>query len=51
MREVVAECENPVMLYPDRQGFCRDTSSRDEGVLSGEAAFLVLHVDTTWKFQ
>ncbi|RCW38530.1 sulfate adenylyltransferase subunit 2 [Halopolyspora algeriensis] len=51
MREVVAECENPVMLY---------SVGKDSSVLLHLARkafhpspppFPLLHVDTTWKFQ
>ncbi|MCP4002609.1 MAG: sulfate adenylyltransferase subunit CysD [bacterium] len=51
IREVVAEFENPVMLY---------SIGKDSGVLSHLARkafhpapppFPLLHVDTTWKFQ
>ncbi len=38
IREVVAECEKPVMLYSIGKGFSRDAASGDEGVLSGQAA-------------
>jgi sulfate adenylyltransferase subunit 2 len=51
MREVVAECERPVMLY---------SIGKDSAVMLHLAAkafypapppFPLLHVDTTWKFQ
>jgi 3'-phosphoadenosine 5'-phosphosulfate sulfotransferase (PAPS reductase)/FAD synthetase len=51
MREVVAECRNPVMLY---------SVGKDSAVMLHLAAkafhpsrppFPLLHVDTTWKFQ
>ena len=51
MREVVAECENPVMLY---------SIGKDSGVMLHLAMkafypalppFPLLHVDTTWKFR
>jgi len=51
MREVVAECERPVMLY---------SVGKDSAVMLHLAAkafhpsappFPLLHVDTTWKFQ
>jgi len=49
MREVVAECEKPVMLYSiARTG--GDAVSRAQGVLPGQAAVPLLHVDTKWKF-
>src|SRR5881394_3977688 len=51
LREVVAECERPVMLY---------SIGKDSGVMLHLAAkafypskppFPLLHVDTTWKFK
>ena len=51
MREVVAECDNPVMLY---------SIGKDSAVMLHLAAkafhpsrppFPLLHVDTTWKFK
>jgi sulfate adenylyltransferase subunit 2 len=51
MREVVAECENPVLLY---------SIGKDSSVLlhlalkafyPGKLPFPLLHVDTTWKFR
>ena len=51
MREVVAECEKPVMLY---------SIGKDSSVMLHLAAkafypsrppFPLLHVDTTWKFR
>jgi sulfate adenylyltransferase subunit 2 len=50
-REVVAECEKPVMLY---------SIGKDSGVMlhlalkafyPGKLPFPLLHVDTTWKFR
>ena len=50
-REVVAECENPVLLY---------SIGKDSAVLlhlamkafhPSKLPFPVLHVDTTWKFK
>lgn len=51
IREVAAECENPVMLY---------SIGKDSGVMlhlamkafaPGKIPFPLLHVDTTWKFR
>ena len=51
MREVVAECDNPVMLY---------SIGKDSGVMlhlamkafhPAKPPFPLLHVDTTWKFR
>ena len=52
MREVVAECERPVMLYSIGKDSARHAASGDEGVLSrASRRFPLLHVDTTWKFK
>ena len=51
IREVAAECEKPVMLYSIGKGQLGNASSCNEGILSGEAAISVLHVNTTWKFH
>jgi sulfate adenylyltransferase subunit 2 len=51
MREVIAECDNPVMLY---------SIGKDSGVMlhlamkafhPAKPPFPLLHVDTTWKFR
>lgn len=51
IREVAAECQNPVMLY---------SIGKDSGVMlhlamkafaPGKIPFPLLHVDTTWKFR
>jgi len=51
LREVVATCENPVLLY---------SIGKDSAVLlhlamkafsPGKPPFPLLHVDTTWKFR
>jgi sulfate adenylyltransferase subunit 2 len=51
MREVVAECENPVMLY----SVGKDSSVMLHLALSAfypsKPPFALLHVDTTWKFK
>jgi len=51
MREVVAECENPVMLY----SVGKDSSVMLHLALSAfypsKPPFPLLHVDTTWKFR
>ncbi len=52
MREVVAECDKPVMLYSIGKDSVGDAASGDEGVLSRrKPPFPLLHVDTTWKFR
>jgi len=51
MREAVAECEHPVMLY----SIGKDSSAMLHIALKafhpGPLPFPVLHVDTTWKFR
>jgi len=51
MREAVAECERPVMLY----SIGKDSSAMLHIALKafypGPLPFPVLHVDTTWKFR
>lgn len=51
MREVVAECENPVMLY----SVGKDSSVMLHLALAAfypsKPPFPLLHVDTTWKFK
>jgi len=51
MREVVSECENPVMMY----SVGKDSSVMLHLALSAfypsKPPFALLHVDTTWKFR
>src|SRR5215204_5617763 len=51
MREVVAECDNPVMLY----SIGKDSSVMLHIALKAfhpaKPPFPLLHVDTTWKFR
>ena len=51
MREVVAECERPVMLY----SIGKDSSVRlhlaAKAFYPAKPPFPLLHVDTTWKFK
>ena len=49
MREVVAEAENPVMLYSIGKD-SGHVACRKKSVLS-EPRLSALHVDTTWKFK
>ena len=52
MREVVAECERPVMLYSIGKDSSVMLHLAHEGVLSRrKPPFPLLHVDTTWKFR
>ena len=50
MREVVAECESPVMLYSIGKD-ARSCCTWPEGFLPRPPPFPLLHVDTTWKFR
>src|SRR3546814_17081219 len=51
MREVMAECRNPVMLY----SICKDSSVLLHLLLTAfhpaRPPIPLLHVDTTWKFR
>lgn len=51
MREVIAECENPVMLY----SIGKDSSVMLHLALKAfypeKPPFPFLHIDTTWKFK
>ena len=51
IREVAAECEKPVMLYSIGKDSSVMLHLAMKGILSGEAAISVLHVNTTWKFH
>ena len=51
MREVVAECENPVMLYSvGKDSACMLHLAR-KAFFPSAPPFPLLHVDTTWKFR
>ena len=51
MREVVAECQNPVMLYSiGKDSACMLHLAR-KAFYPGTPPFPLLHVDTTWKFR
>ncbi|MET0218856.1 MAG: sulfate adenylyltransferase subunit CysD [Burkholderiales bacterium] len=51
MREVVAECQNPVMLYSiDKDSACMLHLAR-KAFYPATPPFPLLHVDTTWKFR
>ena len=51
MREVVAECENPVMLYSvGKDSACMLHLAR-KAFFPSVPPFPLLHVDTTWKFR
>lgn len=51
LREVVAECENPVMLYSiGKDSACMLHLAR-KAFFPAVPPFPLLHVDTTWKFR
>ena len=51
MREVVAECENPVMLYSVGKDSAVMLHLALKAFAPSLPPFQLLHVDTTWKFQ
>jgi sulfate adenylyltransferase subunit 2 len=51
MREVVAECENPVMLYSIGKDSAVMLHLALKAFAPGRLPFPLLHVDTTWKFR
>src|SRR3990167_9709268 len=51
MREVVAECENPVMLYSIGKDSAVMLHLALKAFAPGKLPFPLLHVDTTWKFR
>jgi sulfate adenylyltransferase subunit 2 len=51
IREVVAACERPVMLYSIGKDSSADAAPRAQGLPPGRPPFPLLHVDTTWKFR
>ncbi|WP_298441865.1 sulfate adenylyltransferase subunit CysD [uncultured Ferrimonas sp.] len=51
MREVVAEFENPVMLYSVGKDSSVLLHLARKAFYPGKIPFPLLHVDTTWKFQ
>ncbi|MGI9229423.1 MAG: sulfate adenylyltransferase subunit CysD [Gammaproteobacteria bacterium] len=51
MREVVAECENPVMLYSIGKDSSVMLHLAMKAFYPGKPPFPLLHVDTTWKFR
>ena len=50
-REVVAECENPVMLYSIGKDSSVLLHLARKAFFPSKLPFPVLHVDTTWKFR
>src|SRR5688572_5843556 len=51
MREVVAECEHPVMLYSIGKDSSVMLRLAMKAFYPGRPPFPFLHVDTTWKFR
>ncbi|MEY4762756.1 MAG: hypothetical protein RLZZ200_2612, partial [Pseudomonadota bacterium] len=51
MREVVAECENPVMLYSIGKDSSVMLHLAMKAFFPSKPPFKLLHVDTTWKFR
>ena len=51
MREVAAECENPVMLYSIGKDSAVMLHLAMKAFYPGKPPFPLLHVDTTWKFR
>ncbi|MEP7300656.1 MAG: sulfate adenylyltransferase subunit CysD [Caldimonas sp.] len=51
LREVVAECENPVMLYSVGKDSATMLHLARKAFFPARPPFPLLHVDTTWKFR
>jgi sulfate adenylyltransferase subunit 2 len=51
LREVAAECENPVMLYSIGKDSAVMLHLAKKAFFPGKLPFPLLHVDTTWKFR
>jgi len=51
MREVVAECERPVMMYSIGKDSAVMLHLAQKAFHPGRPPFPLLHVDTTWKFR
>ncbi|HMK90060.1 MAG TPA: sulfate adenylyltransferase subunit CysD [Methylocystis sp.] len=51
MREVVAECERPVMLYSIGKDSAAMLHIAMKAFYPGKPPFPLLHIDTTWKFK
>ena len=50
-REVVAECENPVLLYSIGKDSAVMLRLAQKAFYPSKIPFPILHVDTTWKFK
>ena len=51
MREVVAECDNPVMLYSIGKDSAAMLHVAMKAFYPAKPPFPLMHVDTTWKFR
>jgi sulfate adenylyltransferase subunit 2 len=51
MREVIAQCENPVMLYSVGKDSATMLHLAKKAFYPAAPPFPLLHVDTTWKFR
>ena len=51
MREAVAECERPVMLYSVGKDSAVMLHLARKAFYPSKPPFPLLHVDTTWKFR
>ena len=51
MREVAAECENPVMLYSIGKDSSVMLHLARKAFYPENLPFPLLHIDTTWKFR
>src|SRR3954463_9950298 len=51
MREVVAECDNPVMMYSIGKDSAVMLHLAMKAFYPSKPPFPLLHVDTTWKFK
>jgi sulfate adenylyltransferase subunit 2 len=51
IREVVAECDNPVMLFSMGKDSGAMLQLARKAFFPGQLPFPLLHVDTTWKFR
>jgi hypothetical protein len=51
MREVAAECENPVMLYSVGKDSAVMLHLAMKAFYPSKPPFPLMHVDTTWKFR
>ena len=51
LREVVSECEKPVMLYSIGKDSAVMLHLAKKAFFPSKPPFPLLHVDTTWKFR